>query len=522
MPGPRGTLNWEDTLQQVGAAPLIGKNPDKGEPTDCEGYGADPNNSAAANTAAIQSALNVGGIVTLTRPGTYQVTALPTIASASLTLGNGVIVSDGKGSYSGPRTFPFSGPRDTLQNWSKARRLKRFIDTVGVTVTNSGTAATVSIDASSPFGRPALKVAMPAGNTFCEIELTGLSLAAFDQNVVWSLWMSDYTAIQQVVAFAGTTAYGRLYQTTYNVNNSNLARWNGEHKVIVGPVDATAAATFVRGVDTLAATKVRIFPGAAGGDVWIDAAYVPAPVAATHLITHDDCSVTWMSNALPNLAANGLRGVFSINTDAINTSPTLFLSSAQIAEISAANHEICCHNISNTPFNDGTGGTQTAAQYTADFVTACATLSGIVGARLYTGFHPWVQGRNNQTVHDTMRAAGMVLARGANHEGYVVPQAGLGNGILALRHQALHTKSQANITAICDNAALYGLTVVWMVHEITASGGAGVETAVANYQFLCSRIAQDVSKGVAQNLVMSEFAQQINAQGLLPAALRLN
>lgn len=398
------------------------------------------------------------------------------------------------------------------------RVLKRMTDTVGVTAANSGTAATVSIDAASPFGGPAYKIAMPAGNTYHEVQLSSLNIANFDGHVVWSVWVEDYTAITQIQGFAGTSGYSRLYQQTHNVSNSNKNRFNGEHRIVVGALAAGVTNTFVGGNDTLADTKLRIFPGASGANVWVRIAEVPGVGRPTHLITHDDCSVTWISNVLPYLAQNGLKGSFGVNTGDLNGTPSLYLTNTQLQQIAAAGHTISPHNITNTAYADGTGGTQTAAQYTADFVTAAAGLGALIGQSLDTTYHPWVQGRTNQAVMDTMRAAGLRIARGTD-EGYNFPQLGTGGHVLQLKNQALHTLTQQQIAAIVANAKKYGATVCWMVHEVTAAGGVGVETAVANYAYLCSLIGADVASAQAVCRTPSQLARELYSERLVPAAL---
>lgn len=62
-----------------------------GDPTTCESYGASPLKSASENTAAIQAALNNGGSISLTTPGTYQINDTLTIsADTAFTLGASV------------------------------------------------------------------------------------------------------------------------------------------------------------------------------------------------------------------------------------------------------------------------------------------------------------------------------------------------------------------------------------------------------------------------------------------------
>jgi peptidoglycan/xylan/chitin deacetylase (PgdA/CDA1 family) len=288
----------------------------------------------------------------------------------------------------------------------------------------------------------------------------------------------------------------------------------------VGPLGSGDANTFVRGTDTLNDIKIRISPTAAtAANVWVDAVIVPGTGRATHLITYDDCSVTWMNNVLPYLKSNGLRGTFGINIADIGTNANLYLNSSQIAEIAARGHQISPHNVTNTAYADGIGGTQNAAAYTGDFVTAQATLRGIIGNAMDATYHPWVQGRNNQAVHDTMRAAGLRLARGTDI-GYNFPQVGLGNGAMALKIQSLNTVTTANIDTILDNAERYGLTVAWMVHEVTQSGGVGVETSIAVHRHLCEQLGARVQAARCAHRTASEFAREVYSEGLVANSLR--
>lgn len=63
-----------------------------GAATACETYGADPSASAAVNSAAIQSVLNLGGFITLMKPGIYQINAILQLAVSNthLYIGEGV------------------------------------------------------------------------------------------------------------------------------------------------------------------------------------------------------------------------------------------------------------------------------------------------------------------------------------------------------------------------------------------------------------------------------------------------
>lgn len=400
------------------------------------------------------------------------------------------------------------------------RVLKRFSDAVGVTVANSGTAATHSV-ATGPWGGLAYKVELGTGNTYTEVQLSGRNIANFDGHVVWRVWVEDYTKFGQISAFAGTSGYTRLHQHNHILGTSDVNRHNGEQYVICGPTRSAATNTFVAGTDTLADFKLRITSGGQnGGVLWIDAVMIPGKGRPTHVITHDDASVTWITEALPILAANGLSGTFGVYTSTLGTNPALFLSTAQVQQIAAAGHQISSHNVTNTAHNDGLSGTQDAATYTADFVAASATLSALIGQAFDGTYHPWVQGKNTQALHDAMRGAGLMIARGVdNSGGYNFPQCGLGRGVLALKTQSLHTMTEAQIRAAVDNTRKYGTTTFWMVHEITANGGVGTETARANYELMCSLIGADVRAGQAVHRTAAQLGRELYAERLVAASL---
>ena len=107
MPNWNNSTDWQNTVPGAGSGPMIGNfvgDNNAGSPIACENYGASLSASAETNTAAIQAALAVGGEVTLSTTGTYNVTALPTVSSsANLTLGTGVTLTDGSQSQTGAK-----------------------------------------------------------------------------------------------------------------------------------------------------------------------------------------------------------------------------------------------------------------------------------------------------------------------------------------------------------------------------------------------------------------------------------
>ena len=117
-----------------------------------------------------------------------------------------------------------------------------------------------------------------------------------------------------------------------------------------------------------------------------------------------------------------------------------------------------------------------------------------------------------------MGARGLRIARCVD-SGHDFPQIGLGNNILALKCQPLHSMTQAQILAAVEATRKYGLLSVWMVHEVTDAGGVGVETAKANYQYLCQLIGEEVRAGRAVHRTMGQLGRELYAERLVPAAL---
>jgi hypothetical protein len=178
----------------------------------------------------------------------------------------------------------------------------------------------------------------------------------------------------------------------------------------------------------------------------------------------------------------------------------------------------------NNSVQDGTGGDIILSAYTAEFVTASATLAGLVPVD--GTFHPWVKGRNNQAAHDAMRGLaalhcpGLRIGRGTDSaDGYNFPHAGLGNGVLAMKCQSVHTLTEAQMDAVCDLANTFGATIVWMLHEVTQNGGAGVETSIARHEYLLNRIARDRDVGFAAVRTMGELGRELYAERLVAASL---
>lgn len=400
---------------------------------------------------------------------------------------------------------------------------KRFSDQVGAAYNNSGTAATVSIDATSPFGRPALKVALVSGTTWAEVQLSGLGLAAFDDHIIWRVWVEDYTAIQQIAVYSGTTGYGRYSQQNYQFSTSNVNRYNGEFALTAGPLRQAAVGTFVHGTDTLNDTKIRITGNAVAANVWVDAVVVPARGPGVVLLTYDDGFRSWPNIVLPDLARNGLLASFGFQSNLIGTNDALYLNASDIRAIAAAGHEVAPHQVANTRFNDGISGTQTAAQYHTDYRTCLAALRGIVGASASCDYHPYVQGGHTQSLIDTLRAEGLRIARGVDNQLHNFHSAGLGRGVYSMKTGYMDSSAPdlAALQSAVDAAAKYGTTLVLMGHDFGPSApGASYWTASLHAQ-LMDRIGEQVQAGALLSVTAGQYAAAVYSAGLVERQFRL-
>lgn len=409
----------------------------------------------------------------------------------------------------------------------QARRtaiLKRFSDQIGVAYANSGTAATVSIDAASPFGRPALKVALAAGTTWAEVQLSGLGLATFDDHIVWRVWVEDYTAIQQIGVFAGTTGYGRYSWQNHQFGTSDVNRYNGEFALGAGPLRQATTATFVHGTDTLNDSKIRITNTAAtAANVWVDAVVVPARGTGIVLMTYDDGFRSWPNIVAPDLLRNGLFGSFGFQSNLVGTNDALYLNSADIQALAAAGHDLAPHQVANTRFNDGISGTQTASQYQTDYRTSIAALRGHAGTSARCDYHPYVQGGHTQSLIDTLRAEGLRVARGVDNLKHNFHSAGLGRGVYSLKTAYMDSSGPdlATLTAAVDACAKYGTTAVFMGHDFGPSAPRASYWTASLHASLCDYIGAKVRAGSVLSMTMSQYAAAVYSAGLVERQYRL-
>jgi hypothetical protein len=411
----------------------------------------------------------------------------------------------------------------------------------GYTVTHTGTGGTDSIDAAtSPFiGRnagPSLKV--NAASTRTEVEITGLSVGAWDGHVVVNCSVEDHTGTSlQLQVYAGTTNYGRLFLNTHSVVTGTGANpHNGFHSVPCGPMQnidvgaggtpavwvAGANSTFLPGADTLNAVKIRINGDGVGtraGAVWIHSITLVPKGRPTVIFTFDDCSASWASNVVPKLNSAGIVGSFGIMAGAIGTNNALYLTAAQLKALSDAGHETYSHNLVNTALASPYGAAESDT-YAAAFKGGFGALAAVVGSKASTLYHPWVQGISSDFALKRLRSHGCRIARMASASRHNIIAAAPGGGqfdqIMQLRPISITTNggqmTTAGIDQIVSDCAKYGTTVVLMLHEVQDAPSTSIETSVAIFNYLVDAFVGNAA--IAKRSIW-QFWNEAVAEGLV-------
>lgn len=374
----------------------------------------------------------------------------------------------------------------------KSRVVKRGTSLTRAVTANSGTAATVTVDASSPFGRSAFKVAIPSGNTWAELGYNDLNVPSFDGHVAYRIWVEDYTKISDIKLYVGNSGYALNSLYTETVSTSNAFLFNGERVLYVGPQRINSGGTFVFGSTTLANTKIRITPvAAAATNVWIEAIELPDPSPAMFALTIDDASVTWMTQLRPLLQRYGIKATFNVNTNDVGTNNALYVTSAHLLQLANEGHQITCHNVNNLKYIASPySGDQTASQYMADYTTARKTLEGYGLPATGFMYHSYVQGGCDGALMTELESEGVRCARLAAVPKLIQYGAGIGREIMTLRTYEMGTNyPMADVVAGVDDLAQYGGLMLAMGHEFLASGTpTGVQCLTSDVETILRKV----------------------------------
>lgn len=359
------------------------------------------------------------------------------------------------------------------QPFTQPEILRGFTDTTGVVVTNGGgNTSTVAIDNNSPFGGPALKVNLVAGAGNIDVGVTGLNIANFDGNIVFKVWIEDYTKFNQVICYAGTSGYSRFYQQTYNLNSSNML-YNGSRMFSVGALHNANSNTFIAGTDTLSDTRVRFNNITANTSVWIQAILMPRKNKGIVMITYDDSFPIWKTRVIPKLNQYGLKAGLAIQQNLIGTANNL--TDQDLLEFSQQGHLLAPHQVTNTRFddlNDATG--QALAPYMVDFTTSLNSLRGWTQGVGTSQYNAYVQGRFNETLITAMKGRGLRIGRGVLNS-YDHYSCGLDAELFGLKVAYLDQVggTVALIKERIDNCIKYGTLLTLMGHDFSTNGVSG-------------------------------------------------
>jgi len=339
-------------------------------------------------------------------------------------------------------------------------------------ITINGAGVTAAIDATSPFGRPALKLSNITAQSF--VEINKFSIPNFNSHIVWRVWVEDYTRVSHCRVFVGTAALAAYSRHEHDVYLGTYALHNGMHHFAGGPNYLQDVTGFTFGTSTLGATRLEINPiaGQTIENIWIDAVEIAPPLRQGLVaFTFDDGHGSWISKLLPALQSSGVKATFNIEHDIIGTGN--WCSVADLQTLLAGGHQLCVHQEANSKYqltyNGGTSGTQTKAQYLTDHVTCAKWLTGTIGVPPeHLTFHSWVQGSSDGAVADLVRGMGTRLGRLTQPARYQVVSCGLGayeKMMLATVRLEPATTLAAAKTQV-DYADQYGQLVVFMGHEI--------------------------------------------------------
>lgn len=374
-----------------------------------------------------------------------------------------------------------------------ARVGREFRSLNAVTTANSGTAATVTIDAASPFGVPALKIAAPSGNVWTEVGINTLNIPDFAENgdrLVWLVWSEDATKVAKVWGYAGTSGYGRYVQINdYYLNDSIEFLHNGGHCIAVHPGNASSN-TLTAG-DAITDAKLRFFATTSQAfNVWVMGVYVPVKSQPFVTLTFDDNSASFRTFA-SIMESHGLRGTFGLNNQNIGTNDALYANWGDVDALIAAGHQVVSHNVANSKYIT----TQTLTQYMVDYRATRNTLIGRGYSRAgVQQYHPYVQGGHDPALIAAMQSEGVRFARtvksancemfGRNYCPHIIPT-----------REFTNTVSLAQMTTWLNQAETYGQDMFVMGHLLHATTPGAVTWLTADFEAFCADVAARIQAG---------------------------
>ncbi len=377
-------------------------------------------------------------------------------------------------------------------NW-----LRRGANLTTWTLGNSGTAATAEVDASSPFGVPAIRVDIPNGNTYAQLTATGLSVPGYGGaagNLTWLVYVEEPGYISQIQSIFGDSGFVTNDTLTWNIANSDKHNQGGRHHInhvkVVTP--------------TVTDVRIRVFGGSVPAGqtarVWVAGVYIPEPVKPFVLLTFDDADLSFYTETMPSLRLRGLHATFGINKGDVGTNDSLFVNEAKLAELYSDGHDFASHCITNTNVL-----TQGEAAYLADYDT-CLNWLKSRGWTRGNSYHPFVQGKHTRLLCEGLIARGVTVMRNATTADLISPAVTStgASTMMPIGVSLTDTTSLATAKAKIDDAITFKQDVCIMAHVIAAAA-APVTWARTDWAALLDYLLLKKSQGLIDCGSVSEW-----------------
>jgi len=291
-----------------------------------------------------------------------------------------------------------------LAKYSPPRYVKQFSDLLGVTISTSNATVVSSIDLTSPFGCPALKLVITFSTTAGRVEITppATNIPSFAGHLGYTVWIDDPTKVGQASVFIGTGSFALYQQSNYPIFSAGDVT-AGPRAVYAGPLRQSNITDggFVFGTSSLVAHKLRFSssnPIVDTATVWVKDCFIVYPQRPTVVFSFDDGYASWVSTVLPALSGIGVKGTFGINSANIDAGGGI--TTADVQAIIAAGHHLSSHNVNNNKMqvlfgqgngeSNGTGTPQLATSYVADYHTARAVIESAGANPQDFCYHPWM------------------------------------------------------------------------------------------------------------------------------------
>lgn len=420
---------------------------------------------------------------------------------------------------------PGAEKRIPRNEFVQPRIVKQFSDLLDVSIATSNASVTSSIDVSSPFGCPALKLVITFSTTAGRVEVTppALNIPSFSGHLGYTMWIDDATKLGESSVFVGTSGYA-LYSQAKRTGFNGGSLVAGPSVIYAGPCRQANVndGGFVFGTSSLIDHKLRLSssnPIVGTCTIWLKDCFIANPQRPIVVFSCDDGFDSWVT-AASVLAQNGMRGTFGVNSNQIDNGAGI--TSANLQSLIAGGHQVSSHGVQNYRLQtmygtglgktNGTGTSQTATEYTTDYHTGRKALEALGADPQDFCYHPWVQGGTDQIGTESLWNAGVEIARGTDPYETQIYGMPLGNNAMNMRAVELgSSRTLVEAKAQVDLAVTHGGLCWFMAHTFAATAADSVTWATSDWDALVAYVASlDVDV-----LTVRQLRDRLNAFGLL-------